>query len=194
MNPTNVLQLFPTAFTSLKTSNLPGNLRSRTETNAELSAWKPMVAAQRVSAAPIHLQRNEINDPLTLAVANHNGSSRRVNGVCVGHAPRGARGGEELEPLLTLTYTYFGRTNERFSPLISRDLVGTLSQRRMRRATGVRLKFNYKTIFEAGPSIPLCGQISRVWLGCVRAQDPLPGHPATARKAQREEKVFLSRE
>lgn len=60
--------------------------------------------------------------------------------------------------------------------MISRDLVGTFSQRRMRRATGVRLKFNYKTIFEASSSIPLCGQISRVWLGCVRAQ----GHGSIA--------------
>lgn len=60
--------------------------------------------------------------------------------------------------------------------MISRDLVGTFSQRRMRRATSVRLKFNYKTIFEASSSIPLCGQISRVWLGCVRAQ----GHGSIA--------------
>lgn len=57
-------------------------------------------------------------------MANHNGS-RRVNGVrCTPHAPPSRRG-EELEPLLTLTYTYFGRTNERtnerFFPLISRD-------------------------------------------------------------------------
>lgn len=80
-----------------------------------------MVAAQRVSAAPIHLQRNEINDPLTLAMANHNGS-RRVNGVCRARRMR-HEGGEEFKPLLTLTYTYFGRTNER--TVLSFDLEGS---------------------------------------------------------------------
>lgn len=139
----------------------------------ELFAWKPMVAAQRVSAAPIHLQRNEINDPLTLAMANHNGN-RRVNGVCRARRMR-HEGGEEFKPLLTLTYTYFGRTNERTngSLLWSRGIVATLSQRRMRRATGVRdaIEIQLQNYFRG---LDPRGQISTVWPACGhRATDPI---------------------
>lgn len=125
-----------------------------------------MVAAQRVSAAPIHLQRNEINDPLTLAMANHNGS-RRVNGVPrTPHAPR--RRGEELNRYsLLLTLTSDERTNG--SLLWSRGIVATLSQRRMRRATGVRdpIEIQLQNYFRCRPRSPWTNFHS---VACVRAQ------------------------
>lgn len=101
-------------------------------------------------------------------MANHNGS-RRVNGVrCTPHAPPSRRG-EELEPLLTLTYTYFGRTNER--TVLSFDLEGSWQRFRnagcaVPQAFAIRSKFNYKTIFEAGPDPR--GQISTVWPACAQ--------------------------
>lgn len=70
-----------------------------------------------------------------------------------------------------------------------------LSQRRMRRATGVRdpIEIQLQNYFRGRPRSPWTNFHSAA---CVRTgpRIPLPGHPATARKAQLEEKVFLSRE
>lgn len=130
-------------------------------------------------------------------MANHNGS-RRVNGVrCAVYAACATKQERRRTWTVTHSYLHLLRTNERTngSFLWSRGIVATLSQRRMRRATGVRdpIEIQLQNYFRGRPRSPWTNFHSAA---CVRTgpRIPLPGHPATARKAQLEEKVFLSRE